>query len=363
MSIANVTLSDTFSQWVVKTNQLIVQSEETNTLAVAAFNTANDVSYTAANISAEILSTNNAFIINISNQLISSGNLTNAILSNTIITNTIYNNANSIAESFNANSNLGLAWNTANTGYAQANTARDHANTAHLTGNSSFAQANTARDHANVSFAQANTTRDHANVSFAQANTARDHANVSFAQANTARDQANTARDHANVSFAQANTARDHANAAFSEANISKTTIVNQTTSATDHYIIFTTQTSGNLVSTNIATTKLLFTPSTGELSATNYNSTSDISLKTNVNTIVNAIDKINELRGVSFDWIETQKTSYGVIAQEVEKIVPEIISTNHTGIKSVNYSGFTAFLIEAIKDLDARIKKLEKDR
>jgi len=173
MSIANVTLSDTFSQWVVKTNQLIVQSEETNTLAVAAFNTANDVSYTAANISAEILSTNNAFIINISNQLISSGNLTNAILSNTdimntiytsantitseylvsntefisnitinvtnellssgnltnailsntIITNTIYDNANSIATAFNANSNLGLAWNTANSAYETANSA------------------------------------------------------------------------------------------------------------------------------------------------------------------------------------------------------------------------------------------------
>ena len=146
MSIANVTLSDTFSQWVVKTNQLIVQSGETNTLAVAAFNSANDVSFTAANISAEILSTNNDFIINISNQLISSGNLTNAILSNTIITETIYDSANSIASAFNANSNLSLAWNTANSAYVQANTARIHAN-------ASYVQANTARDKANTALA------------------------------------------------------------------------------------------------------------------------------------------------------------------------------------------------------------------
>jgi hypothetical protein len=200
MSIANVTLSDTFSQWVVKTNQLIVQSEETNTLAVAAFNTANDVSYTAANISAEILSTNNAFIINISNQLISSGNLTNAILSNTIITNTIYDNANSIAESFNANSNLGLAWNTANTGYVQANTARTHANAA-------FDTANTAGVDATNAFGQANTARTHANAAFDTANTAGVDATNAFGQANTAGVDATNAFGQANTAFAKANAA------------------------------------------------------------------------------------------------------------------------------------------------------------
>lgn len=134
MSIANVTLNDTFSEWVVKTNQLIVQSGETNTLAVAAFETTNAASFTAANISAEILSTNNSFIINISNQLISSGNLMNAVLSNTEITTTIYDNANLIAQSFNANSNLGLAWSTANAAFDAAfdtaNALSDLANTA-----------------------------------------------------------------------------------------------------------------------------------------------------------------------------------------------------------------------------------------
>lgn len=134
MSIANVTLNDTFSEWVVKTNQLIVQTGETNTLAVAAFETTNAASFTAANISAEILSTNNSFIINISNQLISSGNLMNAVLSNTEITTTIYDSANLIAQAFNSNSNLGLAWSTANAAFDAAfdtaNALSDLANTA-----------------------------------------------------------------------------------------------------------------------------------------------------------------------------------------------------------------------------------------
>ena len=143
MSIANVTLNDTFSEWVVKTNQLIVQSGETNTLAVAAFETTNAASFTAANISAEILSTNNSFIINISNQLISSGNLMNAVLSNTEITTTIYDNANLIAQSFNANSNLGLAWSTANAAFDTANTAFDAA----------FDTANALSDLANTALA------------------------------------------------------------------------------------------------------------------------------------------------------------------------------------------------------------------
>jgi len=165
MSIANVTLSDTFAEWVNKTNQLIVQSQNNYTLSVSSFNAVNAASFTAANITADVLSTNNTFVVNISNQLISSGNLMNAVLSNTIITNTIYDNANTIATSFNANSNLGLAWNTANSAYEKANTANTTADLA-------FGQANTARNHANVSFGQANTARDHANVAFGKANTA-----------------------------------------------------------------------------------------------------------------------------------------------------------------------------------------------
>lgn len=96
MSIANVTLNDTFSEWVVKTNQLIAQSQNNYTLSVSSYNAVNSASFTAANIAADVLSTNNTFILNISNQLISSGNLMNAVLANTAIMNTIYTSANTV---------------------------------------------------------------------------------------------------------------------------------------------------------------------------------------------------------------------------------------------------------------------------
>ena len=88
-------------------------------------------------------------------------------------------------------------------------------------------------------------------------------------------------------------------------------------------------------------------------------NSTSDANLKTNIQTVENALDTINSLRGVSFDWKETGKGSYGVIAQELEEVLPELVRTE--GNKSVNYNGIVGVLIEAIKELKAEVEELKQ--
>jgi hypothetical protein len=92
----------------------------------------------------------------------------------------------------------------------------------------------------------------------------------------------------------------------------------------------------------------------------------SDQTLKTNIIVVDNAIDKVNNLRGVYFDWIDTtrfnNKDQLGMIAQEVEKITPELVDTSSDGIKSVNYSQMTALLIEAIKEQNNRINQLKTD-
>jgi predicted acyltransferase (DUF342 family) len=98
-----------------------------------------------------------------------------------------------------------------------------------------------------------------------------------------------------------------------------------------------------------------------GIVTAVDFNSTSDQSLKTNINTVNNALDIVNELRGVSFDWKETGKPSYGVIAQELEKVLPALVSD--TNIKSVNYNGIIGVLIESIKELSEEIEKLKNDK
>lgn len=111
--------------------------------------------------------------------------------------------------------------------------------------------------------------------------------------------------------------------------------------------------------STIISSTKLYYNPSSGTLNATIFNSLSDINLKTDINYIANSTSILNNIDGVEFKWKDNDNKSYGVIAQQLENILPELVY-EEKGIKSVNYSGLIAFLINAVKELDARIKELE---
>lgn len=96
-----------------------------------------------------------------------------------------------------------------------------------------------------------------------------------------------------------------------------------------------------------------------GDITAANFRSTSDINLKDNIKTVEDSIFKVNSLRGVKFEWKENKKTSYGVIAQELEEVVPELV--NDGEIKTVNYSGLIGILIEAIKDQQKSINTLQE--
>jgi len=83
----------------------------------------------------------------------------------------------------------------------------------------------------------------------------------------------------------------------------------------------------------------------------------SDERLKTNIRTIDNALDKVSAMRGVYFD--KDGRSSTGVVAQEIEKVLPEVV---HDGeYKSVAYGNIVGVLIEAIKELQAKVDKLEK--
>lgn len=99
----------------------------------------------------------------------------------------------------------------------------------------------------------------------------------------------------------------------------------------------------------------------TGVTTATDFNSTSDEKLKTNIQPISTPLDKITQLNGVEFTWKETNKPSIGVIAQEVEKILPQLVSQGET--KTVNYNGIIGVLIEAIKELKEEIEELKKTK
>lgn len=116
-------------------------------------------------------------------------------------------------------------------------------------------------------------------------------------------------------------------------------------------------------------------TPSTklyvnGDITANSVSGTSDIRFKTNIRTVKNALDKVKLLRGVYFNWNQKAfpekefgaQDELGFIAQEVEKVVPEIVSKdkNKEEYRSVKYDKLVALLVEAIKDQQKQIDSLK---
>ena len=84
---------------------------------------------------------------------------------------------------------------------------------------------------------------------------------------------------------------------------------------------------------------------------------TSDQRIKTNIKTIDNALWKVQQLRGVEYNDIKLGSRHIGLIAQEVEHIIPEVVTTNETNdLKSVAYGNMIGLLIEAIKEQQEEI-------
>lgn len=109
---------------------------------------------------------------------------------------------------------------------------------------------------------------------------------------------------------------------------------------------------------------------SQGNVTATTFTSSSDARLKNDIRPLEHALDAVSRLRGVRFKWKRNSKPSIGVIAQELENVYPELVSTAPDGMKSVDYDKLTAVLIEATKQLRAenldaahRIERLESEK
>ena len=100
----------------------------------------------------------------------------------------------------------------------------------------------------------------------------------------------------------------------------------------------------------------------TGTVHALSFNATSDENKKEDIETISDATEKLTSLRGVSYKLKEEEekKTHYGVVAQEIERIFPDMVS-GEEGNKSVAYMEIIGVLIETVKDLNKRIQKLEE--
>ena len=109
----------------------------------------------------------------------------------------------------------------------------------------------------------------------------------------------------------------------------------------------------------NKTTNYLSYVPSTGDLTAINFNSASDKKLKINITKLKGSIGILKEMNPVSFNWTITGKKGYGLIAQEIEKILPELVNESN-GSKSISYTSIFAFLIDAVCEQDEKIKENE---
>jgi hypothetical protein len=92
-----------------------------------------------------------------------------------------------------------------------------------------------------------------------------------------------------------------------------------------------------------------------------NVYASSDERLKTNVTTIEDSVGKVLQLRGVNYRSLQDNKMNIGVIAQEIQEIIPEVVQENSDGYLSVSYGNITGLLIEAIKELKLEIEILKK--
>jgi len=95
-----------------------------------------------------------------------------------------------------------------------------------------------------------------------------------------------------------------------------------------------------------------------GKMFAQAFTVSSDANLKENIVEIADAVEKVEAIRGVTFDWKDGSGSTAGIIAQEVEAVMPMLIDNGE--IKRVDYNGLVGLLVEAVKELSAEVKALK---
>ena len=132
--------------------------------------------------------------------------------------------------------------------------------------------------------------------------------------------------------------------------------------STTTLYPAMSNSTSGSLTAARVSSSKFTFNAATGTLTVTGLTESSSITLKENVMPIDNALDAILKLVGVTYDRRDgSTKGEAGLIAEEVNKVIPNIVSKDISGNpEGIHYTKLTAYLVESIKTLKAEIDQLK---
>jgi len=341
----------------------------------------NDASFRVATLNANLKSS----LITLNNQNLSA------------YVNSAFNTANAaftVANSAFTSANGTIAWNTANAAFVRANNSINANVGGTITGNTTIVGnlfiTNTTTSVSNttgalrISGGVGVTGNIHADAIFDGGVEVIQFANNAFHQANAAFTTANSAGKTIilfsdsppagptnNTLWWQSNTGvlkvyyTDADGAQWVDASpvapTSSLLISDDTTSAVTIYPIFTSNTTGALSNVSVSSTKLTYNPSTGTVTAVDFNSTSDLRRKENVQLIENGLEIIQQIDPVSFNWKETSKQGFGVIAQQIETILPSIVGEDGEGYKSISYTQLISFLISAVKEQQKQIDDLKR--
>ena len=110
---------------------------------------------------------------------------------------------------------------------------------------------------------------------------------------------------------------------------------------------------------TNTSSNVTFGTIDCSSLTATgNVTAFSDATLKTDIHTINEALGIVGKLRGVTYKWLSNGQEDIGVIAQEVQEVVPEVVKETVDGLKTVDYGRLVSVLINAVNELNEKLDK-----
>jgi hypothetical protein len=328
MAINQISTANTFEQWLIATQSLIAFANSITDASGGTF-TSNTAEY------------------------IITGNLT---VGNTVTAPTVNTDVIIFDDGTRLSSNVHIV-----NSYLHANGAFDKANAANVL-------AQQAYDYANTIATGGEIAGDNVQVLYAViGNTI--NANISMSTANiTVTSNVTTSNIVAsnNVTVTK-NVAAGNvvATNSVSAANVSVTSnvsvgnvVVTNAISGTNITLTNNVSTGNITVTNDITTTNITATL----VSATDFNTTSDVALKMNMQQITNSLDVMEQLTGFVFNWKSDGKTSYGVSAQQVEQILPDLVRIRDDGFKGVNYLNLIAFLIEAVKDLKKEVMEIKNN-
>jgi len=132
---------------------------------------------------------------------------------------------------------------------------------------------------------------------------------------------------------------------------------ISDDTANADRFVTFVSSATG--AQTAQSNSAFKFNPSTGTLSSTIFNSTSDINFKKDLEKIDNALDKVKSLTGYTFTMIESNQRSTGLIAQDVKEVLPEAVIQAEDRM-TLAYGNMMGLIVEAIKELETQVRDIK---